>query len=106
MNPSDSELSEMMKELDPDRMETLEFPEFVSMLAKKMRNKDSVEELRAAFSVLDETGRGFVRAEELRELLVSEMGESEEEVAGMMREVAANKQGELNIDEFIRIVFK
>ena len=36
MNPSDSELSEMMKELDPDRMETLEFPEFVSMLAKKM----------------------------------------------------------------------
>ena len=95
-----------MKELDPDRMETLEFPEFVSMLAKKMRNKDSVEELRAAFSVLDETGRGFVRAEELRELLVSEMGESEEEVAGMMREVAANKQGELNIDEFIRIVFK
>ena len=96
----------MMKELDPDRMETLEFPEFVSMLAKKMRNKDSVEELRAAFSVLDETGRGFVRAEELRELLVSEMGESEEEVAGMMREVAANKQGELNIDEFIRIVFK
>ena len=106
MNPSDSELSEIMKELDPDRMETLEFPEFVSMLAKKMRNKDSVEELRAAFSVLDETGRGFVRAEELRELLVSEMGESEEEVAGMMREVAANKQGELNIDEFIRIVFK
>ena len=106
MNPSDSELSEMMKELDPDRMETLEFPEFMSMLAKKMRNKDSVEELRAAFSVLDETGRGFVRAEELRELLVSEMGESEEEVAGMMREVAANKQGELNIDEFIRIVFK
>ena len=106
MNPSDSELSEMMKELDPDRMETLEFPEFVSMLAKKMRNKDSVEELRAAFSVLDETGRGFVRAEELRELLVSEMGESEEEVAGMMREVAANKQGELNIDDFIRIVFK
>ena len=106
MNPSDRELSDMMRELDPDTMETLEFPEFVSMLAKKMKNKDSVDELREAFSVLDETGRGLVKASELRELLVSEMGEREEEVEGMMREVAANKEGEINIDEFIRIVFK
>ena len=106
MNPSDKDLSEMMAELDPDTMETLEFPEFVSMLAKKMKNKDSVDDLRAAFSVLDEEGRGMVKAAELRELLVTEMGESEEEVAGMMREVTANKEGEINIDEFIRIVFK
>ena len=106
MNPSDKDLSEIMSELDPDTMETFEFPEFVSMLAKKMKNKDSVDDLRAAFSVLDEAGRGMVKASELRELLVTEMGESEEEVAGMMREVAANKEGEINIDDFIRIVFK
>ena len=106
MNPSDKDLSEIMAELDPDTMETFEFPEFVSMLAKKMKNKDSVDDLRAAFSVLDEAGRGMVQAAELRELLVSEMGESEEEVAGMMREVTANKEGEINIDDFIRIVFK
>ena len=106
MNPSDKDLSEIMSELDPDTMETFEFPEFVSMLAKKMKNKDSVDDLRAAFSVLDEAGRGMVKASELRELLVTEMGESEEEVAGMMREVASNKEGEINIDDFIRIVFK
>merc|ERR1712110_461923 len=106
MNPSDKDLLEMMAELDPDTMETLEFPEFVSMLAKKMKNKDNVDDLRAAFSVLDEEGRGMVKLAELRELLVTEMGESEEEVAGMMREVTANKEGEINIDDFIRIVFK
>ena len=106
MNPSDKDLSEIMSVLDPDTMETFEFPEFVSMLAKKMKNKDSVDDLRAAFSVLDEAGRGMVKATELRDLLVTEMGESEEEVAGMMREVTANKEGEINIDDFIRIVFK
>ena len=42
MNPSDKDLSEMMAELDPDTMETLEFPEFVSMLAKKMKNKEKL----------------------------------------------------------------
>ena len=106
MDPSDQELSKIISELDADGSETLEFPEFVSMMAKRMKNKDSEQELREAFSVLDERRTGFVKSSELRQLLVEVMGESEEEVLGMLREVAANKAGDINIEEFIKIVLK
>ena len=106
MDPSDQELSKIISELDADGSETLEFPEFVSMMAKRMKNKDSEQELREAFSVLDERRTGFVKSSELRQLLVEVMGESEEEVRGILREVAANKAGDINIEDFIKIVLK
>ena len=106
MDPSEQELSKMISELDAEGSETLEFPEFVSMMAKRMKNKDSEQELREAFSVLDERRTGFVKSSELRQLLVEVMGESEEEVRGMLKEVAANKAGDINIEDFIRIVLK
>jgi len=39
---------------------TIDFEEFISMMAKKMRESDSEEELREAFRVFDKDGNGFV----------------------------------------------
>ena len=89
-----------------DKEETVEFPDFLAMMTKKMKNKDSEHDLREAFQVLDEKGTGFVKTSELTDLLVNVMGESEDEVKAMFKEVDANKTGMVNYDDFIRLVLK
>jgi len=39
---------------------TIDFEEFINMMARKMRETDSEEELREAFRVFDKDGNGFV----------------------------------------------
>jgi len=39
---------------------TIDFEEFINMMAKKMRETDSEEELREAFRVFDKDGNGSV----------------------------------------------
>jgi len=40
---------------------TIDFDEFLNMMAKKMKETDSEEELREAFRVFDKDGNGLVR---------------------------------------------
>ena len=39
----------------------IDFPEFLTMMAKKMKDTDSEEEIREAFRVFDKDGNGFIR---------------------------------------------
>ena len=40
---------------------TIDFPEFLTMMARKMKDTDSEEEIREAFRVFDKDGNGFIR---------------------------------------------
>jgi Ca2+-binding EF-hand superfamily protein len=50
---------------------TIDFPEFLTMMARKMKDTDSEEEIREAFRVFDKDGNGFISAAELRLVLIS-----------------------------------
>jgi calmodulin len=50
-NPSESELQDMINEVDADNNGTIDFPEFLTMMARKMKDTDSEEEIREAFKV-------------------------------------------------------
>ncbi len=50
---------------------TIDFPEFLTMMARKMKDTDSEEEIREAFRVFDKDGNGFISAAELRFVLKS-----------------------------------
>lgn len=39
---------------------TIDFPEFLTMMARKMKDTDSEEEIREAFRVFDKVGASFV----------------------------------------------
>ena len=45
---------------------TIDFPEFLTMMAHNMKDTDSEEEIREAFRVFDKDGSGFISAAELR----------------------------------------
>ena len=48
-NPTDEELQEMVNEVDVDGNGEIDFGEFLLMMAKKMRENDSEEEIKEAF---------------------------------------------------------
>ncbi|CAL1529450.1 unnamed protein product [Lymnaea stagnalis] len=48
-NPSQSELQDMINEVDADGSGTIDFNEFLRMMSRKMKETDTEEELRQAF---------------------------------------------------------
>ena len=67
------------------------------MMARKMKDTDSEEEIREAFKVFDRDNNGFISAAELRHVITS-IGEklSDDEVDEMIRE--ADQDGDGRID--------
>lgn len=62
------------------------------MMARKMKDTDSEEEIREAFRVFDRDGNGFISAAELRHVMTS-IGEklNEEEVNAMIQEADSSE---------------
>lgn len=65
-NPTEAELQDMINEVDADGNGTIDFPEFLNLMARKMKDTDHEEELREAFKVFDKDGNGFISAAEVR----------------------------------------
>jgi len=47
-NPTEAELQDMINEVDTDGNGTIDFPEFLTMMARKMQDTDTEEEIRWA----------------------------------------------------------
>jgi len=84
-NPTEAELQDMINEVDADGNGTIDFPEFLTMMARKMKDTDSEEEIKEAFKVFDKDGNGYISAAELRHVMTN-LGEklTDEEVDEMI----------------------
>jgi calmodulin len=98
-NPTEAELQDMINEVDADGSGTIDFPEFLTMMARKMTNSDSEEELKEAFRVFDKDGNGYISAAELRHVMTN-LGEklTDEEVDEMIREADLDGDGQVNYE--------
>jgi calmodulin len=47
-NPTEAELQDMINEVDQDGSGTIDFPEFLTLMARKMQDSDSEEEIKEA----------------------------------------------------------
>ena len=86
---------------------TIDFPEFLTMMARKMKDTDSEEEIREAFRVFDKDGNGFISAAELRHVMTN-LGEklTDEEVDEMIREADIDGDGQVNYEGYGFSLFK
>ncbi len=92
-------------QIDADGSGTIDFPEFLTMMARKMKDTDSEEEILEAFKVFDKDGNGFISAAELRHIMTN-LGEklTDEEVDEMIREADIDGDGQINYEEFVKMM--
>ena len=104
-NPTEAELQDMINEVDADGNGTIDFPEFLSLMARKIKDTDTEEELREAFKVFDRDGNQLISAAELRQVMTT-LGEklTDEEVDEMIREADIDGDGQINYEEFVRMM--
>ena len=104
-NPTEAELQDMINEVDVDGNGTIDFPEFLSLMARKMKDTDTEEELIEAFKVFDRDGNGLISAAELRHVMMN-LGEklTDEEADEMIREADIDGDGHINYEEFVRMM--
>lgn len=72
------------------------------MMARKMKDTDSEEEIREAFKVFDRDNNGFISAAELRHVMTS-IGEklTDDEVDEMIREADQDGDGRIDCTEHL-----
>jgi len=104
-NPTEAELQDMISEVDADGNGTIDFAEFLNLMARKMKDTDSEEELKEAFRVFDKDQNGFISAAELRHVMTN-LGEklTDDEVDEMIREADVDGDGQINYQEFVKMM--
>lgn len=105
--PTEAELKDMIAEVDANKDGTIDFKEFLGLMSRQSKGRDSQEELREAFKVFDKDGNGYISAAELRHVMTS-LGEklTDEEVDAMMKEADADGDGQVDIEEFTKMMCK
>jgi centrin-1 len=105
--PKQEEIDKMVRDVDDDGSGSVDFPEFLDMMAHKILNRDPIEEINKAFKLFDDDNTGKVTFKNLKRV-AKELGErlTDEELQEMIDEADRDGDGEVNNDEFQRIMKK
>lgn len=100
-SPTSGELTDMIREVDADGNDNIDFTEFLALMSRQMRQSDIDDELREAFRVFDRDNDGFILPQDLRTLLISlGLDSSAEVIRRMINEADRNKDGKIDFNEF------
>ena len=64
-----AELKDMIRHADADGNDEVDFTEFMALLSRQLRQNDLTDELRAAFTLFDKNGDGFITKNDLGPIL-------------------------------------
>eukprot|EP00916_Digyalum_oweni_P009466 GHVL01015981.1.p1 GENE.GHVL01015981.1~~GHVL01015981.1.p1 ORF type:complete len:173 (+),score=46.31 GHVL01015981.1:56-574(+) len=105
--PKKEEVRKMISDVDKDGSGTIEFSDFLEMMTQKMSERDPREEIAKAFRLFDDDETGKISFKNLKRV-AKELGENmtDEELQEMIDEADRDGDGEVNEEEFMRIMKK
>uniref|UniRef100_A0A8C1D9B5 Centrin 4 n=1 Tax=Cyprinus carpio carpio TaxID=630221 RepID=A0A8C1D9B5_CYPCA len=105
--PKKEEIKKMIADIDKEASGVITFNDFLSMMTQKMSEKDSKEEILKAFRLFDDDCTGKISFKNLKRV-AKELGENltDEELQEMIDEADRDGDGEINEQEFLRIMKK
>lgn len=105
--PTREEIRKLTVNVDPDGLGKISFEEFLELMATKMAEKDSKEEVLKAFKLFDDDNTGKITLKNLKRV-AKELGENltDEELQEMIDEADRDGDGEISQEDFLRIMKK
>uniref|UniRef100_A0A8D0GMB4 Calglandulin n=1 Tax=Sphenodon punctatus TaxID=8508 RepID=A0A8D0GMB4_SPHPU len=105
--PKKEEIKKMILDIDKEGTGKISFNDFLSVMTQKMAEKDSKEEILKAFKLFDDDETGKISFKNLKRV-AKELGENltDEELQEMIDEADRDGDGEVNEQEFLRIMKK
>lgn len=105
--PKKEEIKKMIAEIDKEGTGKVSFDDFLALMTVKMAEKDTKEEIMKAFKLFDDDETGKISFKNLKRV-AKELGENltDEELHEMIEEADRDGDGEINQDEFLRIMKK
>ncbi|KAF5821265.1 putative flagellar calcium-binding protein calflagin [Helianthus annuus] len=99
------EISDMIAEVDRDGSGAIDFDEFVYMMTDKICERNSKKELTTAFNILDHDKNGKISIPDIKNI-ARELGVrfTDAEIQSMVEEADRDHDGEVNIEEFMRMM--
>lgn len=104
---TEEQITQMIADVDKDGSGAIDFDEFVHMMTDKMGERDTKEELMKAFRIIDQDENGKISASDIQRI-AKDLGESftDREIQQMIDEADKDGDGEVNSEEFIRMMGK
>ncbi|NWT41490.1 CETN2 protein, partial [Chroicocephalus maculipennis] len=105
--PKKEEIKKMISDIDKEGTGKISFNDFLVVMTQKMAEKDSKEEILKAFKLFDDDETGKISFKNLKRV-AKELGENltDEELQEMIDEADRDGDGEVNEQEFLRIMKK
>ncbi|XP_051647813.1 centrin-2 isoform X1 [Manacus candei] len=105
--PKKEEIKKMISDIDKEGTGKISFDDFLAVMTQKMAEKDSKEEILKAFKLFDDDETGKISFQNLKRV-ARELGENltDEELQEMIHEADRDGDGEVDEQEFLRIMKK
>lgn len=104
--PTDDEISKMIKKVDKNGNDVIEFDEFLDMMCSYISHHEQEENItKDIFMLFDRNKNGVISTKELRSMMKS-LGEklTGKQVSQMMKFADINKDGGIDFEEFKRLM--
>ena len=107
------EVKDMMLKIDSDNNGFIDQEEFRILMAEKFKDRNQEDELRKAFRVYDQDDSGLIEFYDLRRV-GDELAEGQKEtdeisdeiIKGMIYEACGDRNGKVNLSQFMRVMKK
>jgi len=101
--PTESDMIDLMREMDIDNSGTIDFYEFVNIISHKMHPNETQQEIRQAFNLFDQNQDGKITYEDLKLIVEKYFPKSihDFEIRQMIELANENNHGQVSFEDFL-----